>query len=58
MASKPINATRAPDCVTKVRMGNIVLTVYGYFKENAVETAIDKMEKVMKAENSRLISAK
>ena len=55
MASKPINATRAPDCVTEVRMGNTVLTVSGYFKENATETAADKMEKVLKAEEFKLL---
>ena len=55
MTSKSINVTRAPDCVTEVRIGNTVLTVYGYFKENAVETAIDKMEKVLKAEESKLL---
>lgn len=55
MASNPINATRAPDCVTEVRMGNTVLTVSGYFKQSATETAADKMEKVLKAEESKLL---
>ena len=41
---------RRPDCVTKIRIGNTVLTVSGFFKENGTETAADKMEKVLKAE--------
>lgn len=40
----------APDCVTKIRMGNAVLVVSGYFKQDSTETAIDKMEKVLQAE--------
>ena len=51
MASKSINVTRAPDCVTEVRMGKTVLTVSGYFKEKATETAADKMAKVIAAES-------
>ena len=45
-------AHRAPDCVTEVRMGNTVLTVSGYFKQSATETAADKMIKVLKAESA------
>ena len=41
---------RRPDCVTKIRMGNSVLVVSGYFKQDSTETAIDKMEKVLQAE--------
>lgn len=41
---------RRPDCVTEVRMGNTVLTVSGYFKQDATDTAIDKMIRVLKAE--------
>ena len=41
---------RRPDCVTEVRIGNSVLVVSGFFKENSTETAADKMEKVLKAE--------
>ena len=55
MASKSINTSRAPDCVTEVRMGNTILTVSGYYKEKATETAADKMEKVLKAEESKLL---
>ena len=40
---------RRPDCVTKIRMGNSVLVVSGYFKQDSTETAIDKMEKVLQA---------
>lgn len=41
---------RCPDCVTEVRMGNTVLVVSGYFKENTTATAADKMIKVLEAE--------
>lgn len=41
---------RRPDCVTEIRMGNTVLVVSGFFKENSTETAADKMEKVLQAE--------
>ena len=41
---------RRPDCVTEIRMGNSVLTVSGYFKENTTATAADKMMKVLEAE--------
>ncbi len=44
------NTTRRPDCVTEVRMGNTVLTVSGYFKQDAKDTAADKMMKVLEAE--------
>ena len=40
--------TRRPDCVTQLRMGNTVLTVSGYFKQ---DTAADKMAKVLEAES-------
>ena len=39
-----------PDCVTEIRMGNSVLTVSGYFKEDTTATAADKMMKVLEAE--------
>ncbi len=44
------STTRRPDCVTEVRMGNTVLTVSGYFKQDAKDTAADKMMKVLEAE--------
>lgn len=45
-------ATRRPDCVTEVRMGNTILTVSGYFKQDATDTAADKMLRVLKAESA------
>ena len=42
---------RRPDCVTETRMGNTVLVVSGFFKENAVSTAADKMMRVLEAES-------
>ena len=50
MTQKPQQTTRKPDCVTEVRMGNTVLTVSGFFKQNATETAEDKMMKLLQAE--------
>ncbi|MDE7247288.1 MAG: transposon-encoded TnpW family protein [Lachnospiraceae bacterium] len=44
--------TRRPDCVTEVHMGNTILTVSGYFKQDATDTAADKMMRVLKAETS------
>ena len=41
---------RRPDCVTEIRMGNSVLVVSGFFKQDSNETAADKMEKVLQAE--------
>ena len=41
---------RAPDCVTELRVGNTLLTVRGYFKQSATETARDKMAKVIETE--------
>ena len=43
---------RRPDCVTEVRMGNTVLVVSGYCKEDTTATAADKMMKVLEAESS------
>jgi hypothetical protein len=36
--------------VTEIRMGNSVLTVSGFFKQGATDTAADKMMKVLEAE--------
>ena len=44
------STTRHPDCVTEVRMGNTILTVSGYFKLDAIDTAADKMMRVLEAE--------
>ena len=41
---------RRPDCITEIRMGNSVLTVSGFFKQGATDTAADKMMKVLEAE--------
>lgn len=48
---------RRPDCVTEIRMGNSVLVVSGFFKENATATAADKMAKVLEAEAATQKSA-
>ena len=45
--------TRRPDCVTEIRMGNSVLTVSGFFKQGATDTAADKMMKVLEAEKEK-----
>lgn len=47
---KQDRTARRPDCVTKIRMGNSVLVVSGFFKENSTETAADKMARVLEAE--------
>ena len=44
------STTRRPDCATEVRMGNTILTVSGYFKLDAKDTATDKMMRVLEAE--------
>ena len=43
---------RHPDCVTEIRMGNSVLIVSGFFKEDSTETAADKMARVLEAETA------
>lgn len=43
---------RRPDCVTEIRMGNSVLIVSGFFKEDSTETAADKMARVLEAETA------
>ena len=48
--TRDTSTTRRPDCVTEVRMGNTILTVSGYFKQDAKDTAIDKMMRVLEAE--------
>ena len=54
---KKDRAVRRPDCVTEIRMGNSVLVVSGYFKENTTATAADKMMKVLEAEAATQKSA-
>ena len=41
---------RRPDCVTEIRMGNSLLVLSGYFKQDTTATAADKMMKVLEAE--------
>ena len=50
--SQNTSTTRRPDCVTEVRVGNTILTVSGYFKQDATDTAADKMLKVLAAESA------
>ena len=52
MIHNPPQTTRKPDCVTEIRMGNTVLTVSGFFKQDATDTAADKMMKLLQAESS------
>jgi len=57
MTNTPKNdrSTRRPDCVTEIRIGNSVLVVSGYFKQDT--TAADKMLKVLEAEAATQKSA-
>lgn len=48
---KTERTTRRPDCVTEIRMGNSVLIVSGFFKEDTTATAADKMMNVLEAES-------
>ena len=51
--NKPVDrTTRRPDCVTEIRMGNSILVVSGFFKQNATDTAADKMARVLEAETA------
>lgn len=54
MTNTPKNdrSTRRPDCVTEIRIGNSVLVVSGYFKQDTTATAADKMMKVLEAESA------
>lgn len=47
---KQDRTARRPDCVTEIRIGNSVLVVSGYFKQDTTATAADKMLKVLEAE--------
>ena len=49
---KNVRTARRPDCVTEIRMGNSVLVVSGYFKQDTTATAADKMMKVLEAESA------
>ena len=48
---------RRPDCVAEIRIGNSVLVVSGYFKQDTTATAADKMMKVLEAEAATQKSA-
>ena len=48
---------RRPDCVTEIRIGNSVLVVSGYFKQDTTATAAVKMLKVLEAEAATQKSA-
>ena len=41
---------RRPDCVTETRIGNTILVVSVFLKEETTDTAADKMMKVLEAE--------
>lgn len=45
------DTARRPDCVTEIRMGNSVLVVSGFFKQDTKATAEDRMMSVLKAES-------
>ena len=47
---------RAPDCVTEIKVGNTILTVSGYLKQDATDTAVDKMMKVLQTESVEIAS--
>ena len=41
---------RLPDCVTQVSRGNKVLTARGFFNTTGKETAVDKIERLIRIE--------
>ena len=47
---KKDSPARRPDCVTETRIGNTLLVVSGFFKQDATDTAADKMMKLLEAE--------
>lgn len=52
MSKRDGTARRAPDNVTEIRKGGYVLVVSGYYKEDATETALDKMARVLAREDA------
>lgn len=48
--TKKDRPARRPDCVTETRIGNTLLVVSGFFKQDATDTAADKMMKLLEAE--------
>ena len=55
MTNTPKNdrSTRRPDCVTEIRIGNSVLVVSGYFKQDTTATAATEINFCLKAVISR-----
>lgn len=51
MREERIVEERCPDCVTEVRIGNSVLVVNGFLKQDGALTAEDKMLKVLTEES-------
>lgn len=43
-------ANRTPDCVTEIRMGNSILVVSGFLKENGSVTATERMMRALRTE--------
>ena len=41
---------RTPDCVTEVRRGNKILTARGFFNTVAKESAVEKIERLIRME--------
>ena len=39
---------RKPDCVTELRKGNKVVTVRGFFDASSKESAVDKIERLIR----------
>jgi hypothetical protein len=51
MQEEKIAEQRCPDCITEVKVGNSVLVVNGFLKQDGAVTAADKMLKVLSAES-------
>ena len=41
---------RTPDCVTEIRRGNKIITARGFFNTASRETAIEKIERLIRIE--------
>ncbi len=50
MSKEMLNSSRIADCVTETRIGNTTLVAYGFLNQDATETAVDKMLKVLRTE--------
>ncbi len=51
MREERIVEQHCPDCVTEVRIGNSLLIVNGFLKQDSTVTAEDKMLKVLTEES-------